>query len=192
MKTSRTIVLLAACALISQTHISATAQGMFPFIFTGTCTQINGGGNIVKVSISQRTLLNEVAQAASVDPGGLMLVYHLHGTDFGDTVDVINASTGAVVVNLFGFYFGEDFGRQAITNSTRTVIKRLDYIYTQQNDHSLGAALVTKTLQPKISGMQTQVSGTMSWVVESTASSPTKICNGTFMIGRELFFNNSH
>ena len=192
MKTSRTIVLLAACALLLQIHISARAQGRFPFIFTGTCTQINASGNIVKVSISQKTLLNDVAHANGVDPAGLTLVYHIHGTDFGDTVDLINASTGAVIANFVGFYFGEDFGRQAITNSTGTIVKRLDYLYTQQNDHSLGAALVTKILQPKISGMQTQISGTMSWVVESTESTPTKICNGTFTIGREIFFNNSH
>src|SRR5262245_33240871 len=191
MKTSRSIVVLAACAFISQS-ISATAQGMFTFIFSGTCCQINASGNIVKTTISQRTLLNDAAQAAGVDPSGLMLVYHIHGTDFGDTLDLINASTGAVLVNVFGFYFGEDFGRQAITNSAGTIVKRLDYLYTQQNDHSLGAALVTKTIQPKISGTQTQISGTMNWVVESTASSPTKICNGTFFIGPELFFNNSH
>ena len=189
MKTSRSIVLLSACALI---HISAQAQRMFPFIFTGTCMQVNGSGNIVKTTISQRTLLNDAARSAGVDPAGLMLVYHIHGTDFGDTLDLVNASTGAVLVNVFGFYFGEDFGRQAITNSTGTIVKRLDYLYTQQNSHSLGAALVSKTLQPKISGMQTQISGTMSWVVESTEASPSKICNGTFSIGRELFFNNPH
>jgi hypothetical protein len=192
MKMSPNFALVAVCAILFQTQISARAQGMFPFIFSGTSMQINGSGNLVKVTISQRTLLNDVTKAAGVDPGGLMLVYHIHGTGFGDTVDLINTSTGAVVVNLFGFYFGEDFGRQAITNSTGTIIKRLDYLYTQQNDHSLGAALVTKTLQPKISGIQTQISGTMNWVVESTASTPTKICNGSFFIGRELFFSNSH
>src|SRR5690349_11833872 len=112
MRISQTIVLLAACALVSQTLTSALAQGMFPFIFSGTCTQINGSGNIVKVTISQRTLLNDAAKAAGVDPAGFMLVYHLHGTDLGDTLDLINASSGAVVVNVFGFYFGEDFGRQ--------------------------------------------------------------------------------
>ena len=144
--------------------------------------------NSFKTSIiTHKTLLNDAAQTAGVDPGTLMLVYHIHGSDFGDTVDIITKS-GTVVDTLFGFYFGEAFGREAVTNSTGTVVKRLDYIYTKQNDHSLGDALVTKTSSPSKPG-QPQISGTMNWlIIPQGGPNPTKICNGTFSVGQELFF----
>jgi hypothetical protein len=183
MKRSQAFALVAACAILSQTQISAPAQGKF--IFRGTCVQTNATGGFRTVTITHETLLNEAAQAAGVDPGTLTLVYHLHGTDFGDTVDIVNSSTGVVVDTLFGFYFGESFGRQAITNAAGNIVKRLDYIYTKQNDHSLGNALVTKTYS---SNRPTRISGTMNWVVTPTGTKGTKICNGTFSVGPVPFF----
>lgn len=162
---------------------------MYQWFFEGTCVQANSVGGFNTTKVTQKTLLNDFAQNAGVDPNTLALVYHIQGSDFGDTVDVINASTGAVVINLFGFYFGEFSGRQAITNSTGTIVKRLDYIYTQQNDHSLGAALVTKNSLPNAPG-RPRASGTMSWVVvpNDGGSIGTKICNGSFTVGRQVSF----
>ncbi|HWI58226.1 MAG TPA: hypothetical protein VNZ22_13430, partial [Bacillota bacterium] len=161
--------------------------------FRGTCSQVNAAGAIVSTPITDRTWLQEVAQKSGItDLRSIALVYHVHGNDLGDTIDVINPANGAVYGTLFGFYFGEDFGRQALTNSTGTQVRRLDYIYTDQNTHSLGAALVNKQyVTDRRGNTRLRVQGQMNYVVTSTDTTPTKICTGTFTSGNPLIFTNA-
>jgi len=168
-------------------ELSASAQTPFLFRITlrGTCYQTNPSGDIVSSAITEATLVQEAAQAGGVDPKTLALVYHVQGSSFGDTIDVVDASSGAVATTLFGLFFGDDavqvLGRTALTNNAGTQVRRLDYIYTSQNSHSMGASFTTKRfLTDKNGSVHSTIDGQMQWIVNPTGNSSTKVCIVTF------------
>jgi hypothetical protein len=180
------LVLTAAC------HLSVLAQSPYLYHITmqGTCYQTNGTGNFVATPITEKTLVQDAAQAGNVSPSSIAIVYHLQNSGLGDTIDIVDATTGSTVVNLFGLYFGDDptLGRSAATNSTQTVIRRLDYIYTQQNttftsfnSHSMGSAFTVKRFMTDTNGVtQATIEAQMSWIVNPSGTSGTKLCNVNF------------
>jgi hypothetical protein len=180
------LVLTAAC------HLSVLAQSPYLYHITmqGTCYQTNGTGNFVATPITEKTLVQDAAQAGNVSPSSIAIVYHLQNSGLGDTIDIVDATTGSTVVNLFGLYFGDDptLGRSAATNSTQTVIRRLDYIYTQQNttftsfnSHSMGSAFTVKRFMTDTNGItQATIEAQMSWIVNPSGTSGTKLCNVNF------------
>src|SRR4051812_30250175 len=106
MKTHKIFVFLLAAVVLSATN--ASAQYMFKFVFKGMSYQKDATGNIVGVPITDQTLVQDRAAAGGVDPSTLAIVYHVGGDEKGDTVEVINSSSGAVAVFEFGFWFGSD------------------------------------------------------------------------------------
>ncbi len=180
------IVLFAACEL------KGFAQSPFLYHLTlqGTCYQTNSSGNFVATPITDKILVQDAAQAGGTSPSSIALVYHLQSSGLGDTIDLVNASTGATLANLFGLYFGDDptLGRSAATNATQTEIRRLDYIYTQQNttytsynSHSMGASFTVKRLLTDTNGItQVTVEAQMSWIVNPSGTNGTKVCTASF------------
>src|SRR5437588_6804130 len=123
---------------------AATAQGLYQIVINGTSSTTDDSGRIVTTPINNYTLIKELAQQTGVtDISSLSLAYHFQGSDMGDTIDVIDRNTGASVHTLFGLYFGESFGRMELISSSGRQMKRLEYIYTEQNSHSPGHALLT-------------------------------------------------
>jgi hypothetical protein len=60
--------------------------------------------------------MNEKAEAANLnDMKGLAVVYHVNGHDLGDTIEIVNASTGQVLHTLFGLYFSLAFARVGLS-----------------------------------------------------------------------------
>jgi hypothetical protein len=155
----------------------------------GACYQTNAAGNIVASPITETTLLEQAAQAGGVDPKTLALVYHVQGSSFGDTIDVVNASSGAVATTLYGLFFGDDsvqlLGRTALTNSPGNEVRRLDYIYTSQNSHSMGASFTTKRFLTDAKGnVHTTINGRMEWIVNPTGANGTQVCIANFTTTR--------
>lgn len=156
----------------------------------GTCYQTNGSGDFVSTPMTDQVLVQMAAQSGGLSPSSIALVYHLQSSGLGDTIDVVDANTGSTLVNLFGLYFGDDasLGRSAATNATRTVIRRLDYIYTQQNttytsfnSHSMGSAFTVKRSLTDTNGTtHVTVEAQMSWIVNPSGSSGTKLCSVNF------------
>jgi hypothetical protein len=169
---------------------SASAQTyLFRMTLRGTCYQTNAAGNIVTTPITETTLLQQAAQAGGVDPSTLAIVYHIQGSSFGDTIDVVNASSGAVATTLYGLFFGDDsvqaLGRTALTNSPGNEVRRVDYIYTSQNSHSMGASFTTKRfLTDKSGNVHTTIDGQMEWIVNPTSANGTQVYKATFSTTR--------
>ena len=179
-------VLRLLCAvLLSQLSASAQSPYLFRLTLRGTCYQTDASGNIVTAPITETTLLQDAAQAGGVDPKTLALVYHVQGSSFGDTIDVVNGSTGAVATTLYGLFFGDDsvqaLGRTALTNSAANEVRRVDYVYTSQNSHSMGASFTTKRfLTDKNGSVFPSFNGQMEWIVNPVGNSSTKVCTATF------------
>src|SRR5258708_32438536 len=184
--------LVAACALaLLQGSLSALAQAEFQFTFRGLCFQTNGAGKIIAIPTTEKTILQALAAGAGItDLTSLALVYHVQGTAFGDTIDIVNPANGTVLDTVVGFYFGEGFGRMALTNGTGTAVKRLDYIYdTSLNLHSLGAGIVNKNYVTNHDGtVTTKIQGTMKYILTPTGSNSLRVYNGTFRTGKQLAF----
>ena len=183
------LLAVASCAAIW--HFSAFAQSPYFYHLTmqGTCYQTNGSGNFVATPLNENVLVAEAARAGNVSPTSIALVYHLQSSGLGDTIDIVNTN-GTTVVNLFGLYFGDDasLGRSACTNASQTEIRRLDYIYTQQNttytsfnSHSMGSAFTVKRFITDTNGTtQVTIEAQMSWIVNPQGSSGTKLCTVNF------------
>ena len=174
------------CGLLAAlcfSQLSALAQTQFVLTFKGTCLQTNAAGVMVSQALTERTWLAEAAQRGNNDPANLGIVYHVEGNPgLGDTIDVVNLNTGETLGRLFGFYFGEAFGRMALMNRNGTQIKRLDYVYTDQNDHALGSSLTSKRFFVDRSGRTRRVmfTGQMQYIVTPDSSHGLKVCRGTF------------
>src|SRR5579859_863793 len=140
----KTKMLLTLALLLVVPFSCALGQNLFQFVFTGTCWTTNTAGKIVPQPISNATLLKDFAtQNGVANTSWLSLAYHVGGNELGDTIDVINRTNGATVGTIFGLYFGESFGRMALLSGSGKQMKRIEYIYTDQNSHSLGRALLT-------------------------------------------------
>lgn len=163
--------------------VNAHAQKL-QMTLSGTCATLDGQGHIVSTAINNQTLLQAAATAGGLrDTSTLGLAYHINGNSLGDTIEVINRTTGATLTTLYGLYFGESFGRQALLSSSHRQMRRVEYIYTDQNSHSLGSALLTDYFFLDNSGNTnaTYVLGQMQWVVTTDSTHPnTQICNATF------------
>jgi hypothetical protein len=177
-------VIFLAGMLSNFTSFSQTAF-MFKITLRGTCYQTNSTGVVVATPVTDQTLLQDAAAAGGVDWHTLALVYHIQGSSFGDTIDVVNASTGAVDNTLYGLFFGDNtvqnLGRTALTNSPGTEVRRLDYIYTSQNSHSMGACFTTKRFQTDAHGnVRVTFNGQMQWVVNPVGDTGTKLYTASF------------
>ena len=184
--------LAAATALLVGSHGGLLAQSSYLYNLTlqGSCYQTNSSGNFVATPITDRILIQDAARAGGLNPSAIALVYHLQSSGLGDTIDFVDAKTGSTLANLFGLYLGDDptLGRSAGTNATQTEIRRLDYIYTQQNGtytsfntHSMGAALTVKRFLTDTNGTtHATVESQMSWIVNPAGTNGTKICTASF------------
>lgn len=137
-------LLLTTCAMLLAGQINSRAQALYHLSFRGSSSTTDPSGRIVSHPINNGTLLKDFAALHnSGKTAGLGLAYHIGGNELGDTIDVINTTNGAVVYSLFGLYFGESFGRMELPSASGRQIKRIEYVYTDQNSHSLGSVLLT-------------------------------------------------
>src|SRR5262245_57003701 len=114
----------AVAALILPGICCAADPVLFTLTYKGTCYQTDASGKIVGKQVTEKTLLEDFANAGGItDLKTLAVVYHVGGSDLGDTIDVVNATNGQPLGTLFGLFFGEAFGRTAITNGTANVVK---------------------------------------------------------------------
>lgn len=165
---------------------SGFAQYRFYVTFSGTAYPLNPSGNMAPVPITEQTLLYQAGQAGGVDPSTLALVYHIQGASgLGDTIEAVSHTTGATSPYIFGFFFGEATSqtpdRVAITNAPGTQIRRIDFVYTQQNGHSMGSGFVTKRFASDASGnTHTTIDGKFQWIALPQGTNGTAMCKATF------------
>jgi hypothetical protein len=178
----RLLTMLGALVLASVTN--GNAQGQLQILISGTCYTTDAQGHIVPQAINNQTLLQQAANAGGLkDTSGLALSYHLNGNSLGDTIEVINRTTGVTLTTLFGLYFGESFGREALLSASHRQMKRIEYIYTDQNSHSLGSVFLTDYYFFDTSGNTnaTYVLGQMQYLIlpDSTHTN-TQVCTASF------------
>ena len=171
--------------LLGTVSVSGQTPYLLKITLRGTCYQTNTTGVVVATPISDQTLLQDAAAAGGVDWHTLALVYHVKGSSFGDTIDIVNATNGTVDTTLYGLFFGDNtvqnLGRTALTNSPGTEVRRLDYIYTSQNSHSMGACFTTKRFQSDRNGnVHATFEGQMQWEVNPVGNAGTKVCTASF------------
>lgn len=192
MKSAYTILVCAfwLCAASPE----AQAQYLFKFLFKGTAYQTNGTGNVIQTPITERTLLQDRAIRGGItDLSKVAIVYHIAGDQKGDTVEIVDAASGAALAFQFGLWFGADpsLDRSAITNAAGTEARRIDYIYTTESStytspsgHSVGAAFVTKRFLKDANGnVHTTIEGPFHWMVNPQGTNGTIVCSGVFTTG---------
>ena len=100
--------LLAVLGLASLVPVRSFAQNELLLTFRGTYYQTDANGNTVGHPVTEQTWLLEAAEAGgTTDTSGMAIVYHVGGSSFGDTIDVVNRVTGATLTSLLGLFFGD-------------------------------------------------------------------------------------
>lgn len=140
-------ILLSLFAL-SSAPVSAQEQPfLFSLTFRGASYETNAAGELIIRPLTEETILQDMAaDAGGMDHRGWSLVYHLNANAFGDTIDVVETSSGKYLDMALGFYFGSDLGlgRMAVTNANNTQERRVDQLYTRHSQFALGSAFLTK------------------------------------------------
>jgi hypothetical protein len=199
-------LMIAALALAAP-HANAQQLNYseYQWVFSGMEYETNGSGNIVGIPITDQTLLADRAHEGGItDLSTVAIVYHIGGAAPNggnppwDTIDVINATNGAVLTTEFGLYYGSDgqYDRTAVTNATQTEERRIDYLYTFNNtaftidaSDSIGAAFITKRFLNDGSGnTNTIIEGSFAWdSLPHGTNVASIVCRGTFTLGKPLF-----
>lgn len=181
------------CVLFSAFALSASAQSQLPIVLNGFCATTDANGHIISKPLNNGTLLSDFAQANGLtNASGYVLSYHLGGNELGDTIEVINRTNGASAFTVFGLYFGESFGRTSLLSGSHQQLKRIEYIYTDQNSHSLGSALLTDYYYFDANGNtnKTYVLGQMQYlVVPDSTHTNTQVCTANFITLKPFKFN---
>ncbi len=149
--------LLAVLALACLLPVRSFAQNELLLTFRGTYYQSDSNGNVVGHPVTEQTWLLEAAQAGgTTDTSGMAIVYHVGGSGFGDTIDVVNRATGATLTSVLGLFFGDpsvqDIGHLPVSNAAGDQVRRVDQVFAFyggnfQSGESLGSAFVTKRFQ---------------------------------------------
>jgi len=189
---------LVALGLLAAVLLPGSVQGQGAFLyelkFRGTCYETNLAGVITATPMTETSLVARLAADASItDSSWMALVYHLNSSALGDTIDVINATNGVTLNSYLGLYFGSDetLGRVALTNAEHTAQKRIDYIYTSENSHSMGASMTSKSTVTNSTGSTVlSVQGQIQWVVYPRSGHSLRIYTGNFNTGKPLSFGN--
>lgn len=176
---------------------NSPAQQLYQLVFTGTSSTTDSTGKIVTRKTNNTTLLQDFAKNQGVtDISYLALAYHMKmpgDSSLGDTIDVINRTNGTFYYTLIGFYFGEDssLGRSGLISGSGRQQRRVEYIYTDQNSHSMGSALITNYywLDAQGNTNNAMAFGQMQWIVNPDAvSSNTRVCTGNFTTVKPIRF----
>lgn len=169
--------------------VNVDAQSHFKLIFKGTCQETNSSGRVITRAVTDQTWLRDFAREKGLTSiRNLAISYHVKASELGDQIEVINARTGEVQGSVFGLFFSEAFGRTGLTNASATQTMTLPYLYTSQDSHSLGAAVVTKT-QPSSTQRYLKVQGQMHYELLPTANRKSlQICSGNFVTGAPFQF----
>lgn len=179
-------VLVVGCAT------SGVAQNKLQIAISGTCYTTDAQGHIVPQPVNNQTLLEKAAEAGGLkSTAGLALAYHIGGNDLGDTIEVINPANGVTLTTLFGLYFGESFGRESLLSASHQQMKRIEYLYTDQNSHSVGSALLTDYFFLDSNGQtnKTYVLGQMQYIIQTDSThTNAQVCTANFVTLRPWKF----
>jgi hypothetical protein len=180
MKKSLFVALLCLGSIL----VTYAAERQLQVAFSGTASTTDPNGRILTTPLDNRTLLRDFATTHGLSStAGLGLAYQIGGNELGDTIDIINVNNGQRLYTLFGFYFGNDFGRRTLFSSSRRQSKRIEYVYTDQNAHSVGSALLTTYYFYDTTGNTNRMAvlGQMHYMKLGDATSTNVvICTGSF------------
>ncbi len=186
MMTTKLFAAVSSLYLLGQVSLPAQSQSLYVFTYAGTRSSTDSNGVIVTTPMNNQSLLQEFAANNGItNTSWLGLAYHVNGNmDFsGDTIDVINRTNGVVVGTIFGFFYGEAFGRMALLSGSGRQLKRIEYVYTSQNSHSLGSVLLTDyyLLDGNGNTNKTYIFGNMQYLVlPDMTHTNVQVCTGSF------------
>ncbi len=196
MKAKRLLTLLAAVSLFG---ISATAQNYkFEITFNGLCVSnaVSGrdAGKFAAGRYTTASILAPYAAANNLSLKDVALIYHLNSDPEGDSIEVINRANGAVLGKPYSLLFGDDYngpqnlGRMGLTNNFGTQVRKIHYVYTSQNSHSMGACLLSEHFDKDANGTVTNgiITGDMYWIVVPDGTQPMQVYNGSLVSRRLL------
>lgn len=195
MKSRPLLYAVPAVLLICQT--TTPGQPLYQMVFSGTSSTTDSKGVIVTRKTNNQTLLQDYGKNHGVtDVSYLALAFHMKmpGEDrLGDTIDIINRTNGTFYDTLIGFYFGEDatLGRTGLISGSGRQQRRIEYIYTDQNSHSMGSALITNYYWFDTQGHTNNAMafGQMQWIRNpDNVSTNTQVNTGSFITVKPIKF----
>ena len=176
---------------------ASPAQELYQMVFTGTSSTTDSKGVIVTRKTNNQTLLEDYGiNHGTTNVSYLALAYHMKmpwEDSLGDTIDIINRTNGTFYDTLIGFYFGEDdtLGRTGLISGSGRQQRRIEYIYTDQNTHSMGSALITNYYWFDTQGNTNNVMafGQMQWIRNpDNVSTNTQVNTGSFITVKKIKF----
>jgi hypothetical protein len=186
--------LLAATILLS--GASAMAQYRFQFTFSGTRWTTNATGKYVAKSINTKSILKEYAAANGLkNTKNIDLVYHIGAEERGDVIEIISKTNGVVLYTYISLFFGTNFDRTALASGDGSQVKRIDYVYGHQINHSAGSTITTIQYFTNQTGLSKRVliNGQADWInLPDAPNASPQIISGTFTATRPVNYDQKH
>ena len=190
---SKTLLAVLGLACVLPAHLFA--QNELLLTFRGSYYQKDANGNLLGHPVTEQTWLLEAAEAGgSTNTSGMAIVYHVGGSGFGDTIDVVDRMTGATLTSLLGLFFGdpsvEDIGHVPVWNAAGNQERRVDQVFvfyggSFEAGESLGSAFVTKRFQQDAVGNRHDtIEADLNYLARAEGTQPTHMVVGTFTTTR--------
>jgi hypothetical protein len=167
---------------------SARAQDRLQFTFHGKAWTTNASGKVTAIRADNQSWLQEYALSHGItNVSSLALVYHLHGDPLnGDTIEVVDATTGEFLYSLYGLYKGTTEGRIPLANTNGTQVRTIQYVYGDQLAHSAGTAYISERYYLDGDGHtnRTVIQGQIRFLTIPDQTRPLQITSGSFITGK--------
>ena len=178
MKT--TIIGLISAALLGL--LSANAQEVLQLRFNAKCQGTNETGKLLKQKVTNDTILQDYAnQNGITNLSSIALVYAVDGDERGDLIEIVDAYTGAVLTQLYGFFFPMDLP----TSSDGSKFSRFAYMFNSQQSYEMGSALLDERIKFDRNGNTNRmITGNIQFYLTPDATNGLRLCSGTITAGK--------
>jgi hypothetical protein len=172
---------------------TAMAQYRFQFTFSGTSWTTNSSGRLVAKAINTKSILKNYATANGLkSTKNIDLVYHIGAEERGDVVEIISKTNGVVLYTYISLFFGTNFDRTALKSGDGSEVRRIDYVYGHQINHSAGSTITTIQYFTNKLGQSTRtlVRGQLDWVnLPEGTNQSSQIISGSFTATRPVNYD---
>lgn len=180
MKVATSLLGLFTAALVCS--LNASAQEVLQVKFLAKCQTTNDSGKAINETINNKSILQEYADENGVtNLNSIDLVYEVNGDERGDVIEIVDASTGAVLSEVYGFFFPVDLP----TTPDGSQFTRYAYLYNSQQSVSMGSAFLKEKIKSNKQGdSERSITGNLYFYLTPQGSNGLRLCTGTINAGK--------
>jgi len=147
--------------MASVQSLVAQTNDLFQFSFHGRCQSLNDQGRLATTRIEEQDLIARCVGTNAVDPTGTNSSFALVYNAGSNSVQVVNATNGAFVCDVFEFQGG-------ISNTDGRRLERMTFVFAPDQAEAIGSAIINEKIKHKAD--RASISGQLQFALATPVS----------------------